>query len=65
MTMPSERKNAVLRTEEFLIAILRGEYAHHYEDLLLEARCCLKHYPSKYYMDMAEEHTPGVFGDYK
>lgn len=65
MTMPRERANAVLRTEKFLVAILKGEYAHHYEDLLLEARRCLKHYPTEYYMELAKEQAPDIFGDFE
>ena len=65
MTMPDERRKSVLRTEEFLVAILKGEYAHHYEDLLLKARSCLKHYPSDFYMDEARELAPEVFGDWR
>ena len=63
MTMNFERRNAVKRTEQFLVAILKGEYAHHYEDLLLEARSCLKHYPSEYDMEHAAEQAPEIFGD--
>ena len=64
MTMNYERRNAVKRTEQFLVAILKGEYAHHYEDLLLEARSCLKHYPSEYDMERAAEQAPEIFGDW-
>jgi hypothetical protein len=62
--MNYERRNAVKRTEQFLVAILKGEYAHHYEDLLLEARSCLKHYPSEYDMACAAEQAPEIFGDW-
>lgn len=65
MTMNYERRNAVKRTEQFLAAILKGEYAHHYEDLLLEARSCLKHYPSEYDMERAAEQAPEIFGDFE
>lgn len=61
--MNYERRNAVKRTEQFLVAILKGEYAHHYEDLLLESRSCLKHYPSEYDMERAAEQAPEIFGD--
>ena len=65
MTMNYERRNAVVRTEQFLVAILKGEYAHHYEDLLQEARSCLKHYPGEYDMMCAAEQAPEIFGDWE
>jgi hypothetical protein len=65
MTMNYERRNSVLRTEQFLVAILKGEYAHHYEDLLAEAKSCLKHYPGEYDMIQAAEQAPEIFGNFE
>lgn len=63
MTMPNERRNAVNRTMELLVNIVKGEYDCS-EVLRDEARRCLKHYPSEYYMDLAKEQAPQVFGEW-
>ena len=65
MTMNYERRNAVNRTREFLVEILRGGYAHHYEDLVQDARRCLKHYPGDFDMERAAEQAPEIFGDFE
>lgn len=66
MTMPYERRKAVERTRDLLTKILSHEYENgeNYHDLWHEARSCLKHYPSDYYMDEARELAPEVFGDW-
>lgn len=64
MTMNYERRNAVLRTEELLSAIVKGEYEQRYGELLNEARSCIKHYPSAYDMDRAAVQAPEVFGEW-
>ena len=71
MTMPDERYRAVLRTEKFLKSILLGEYVTDedyekaYVEIWQQAKICLKHYPSKFYMDDAQELAPQVFGEPK
>ena len=64
--MPYERRKAVERTRDLLTKILSHEYENgeNYNDLWYEARSCLKHYPSDYYMDEARELAPEVFGDW-
>lgn len=61
MTMPKERRNAVLHTQKLLIDIINGEYVDDYGALQDEAVRCLKHYPSEYYMDEASDQAPDVF----
>ncbi len=64
MTIPAERKNAVMRTREFLIALCDPKQTPRVPgDVRREARSLLKHYPSELYMDMAAEQAPRVFGD--
>lgn len=67
MTMPYERRKSVERTRDLLAKILSHEYENgeNYHDLWHEARSCLKHYPSEYYMDEARELAPEVFGDWQ
>lgn len=67
MTMPDERRKAVERTRDFLLKIMKHTYENgeNYHDLWYEARSCLKHFPSEYYMDEARELAPEVFGDWR
>ena len=62
MTMPDERRHAVNRTREFLVELLRDESAS--KKVREEASRCLKHYPGEYYMDLAKEQAPEIFGDW-
>jgi HEPN domain-containing protein len=64
MTIPRERKNAVLRTHEFLRSLCDPKQTPRVPgDVRREARSLLKHYPSEMYMDIAAEQAPEVFGD--
>lgn len=63
MTMPEERRRAVNRTREFLLELLRDESAP--KKVREEASRCLKHYPGNYYMDLAKEQAPQIFGDWE
>lgn len=67
MTMPDERRKSIIRTHDFLREILSHKYENgeNYHDLWYEARSCLKHYPSEFYMDEARELAPEVFGDWQ
>lgn len=64
MTMNYERRNAVNRTREFLVEILRQPQGLP-DDIWQEARSCLKHYPSDYDMERAAEQAPEIFGDWE
>lgn len=67
MTLNYERRNAVNRTRELLIDILSGKYPEvaHRSELWHEVRSCLKHYPGEYYMELAQEQAPEIFGDWE
>jgi len=64
MTMPYERKRAVIQTEEFLRGLCR-DIPRVPKAVREEARRLLRHYPSAYYMDEAAEQCPGIFGEWK
>jgi hypothetical protein len=62
MTLPCERYNAVTRTEEFLKDLLDPKKTPRVpKEVRKQAYYCLRHYPSKYYMDVAATRTPSVF----
>ena len=55
MTLPTERTNAVLRTERFLIDLMDPQkYPRVPKAVRQEAGRLLKHYPSKYDMEYME-----------
>ena len=66
MTLPFERKNAVLNAEQFLRDLMDPK-ATPRVPLVVRQRAwrCLKHFPSKYVMEMASEQAPTVFGEWK
>ena len=65
MTLPVERKNAVLRTEQFLLDLCNPKVTPRVpKDIRRQAHHCLRHYPSKYYMELASEQAPTVFGEW-
>jgi len=65
MTLPVERKQAVLRTEQFLKDLLDPKKTPRVPKAIREqAYRCLRHYPHKYDMEMASEQAPTVFGDW-
>jgi len=66
MTLPVERKHAVLNAEQFLRDLMDPK-ATPRVPLAVRQRAwrCLKHFPSKYDMEMASEQAPDVFGEWK
>jgi len=57
MTIPSERKSAVLRTEKFLVSLCDPKQTPRVpSSVRTEARRLLKHYPTEYHVDQ-------IFGD--
>lgn len=63
MTLPIERKHAVLNTEQFLKDLMDPSKTPRVPKYIREkAYRCLKHYPSTYYMEEAAEQAPDVFG---
>lgn len=65
MTMPNERREAVLRTEKFLIDLMDPKKTPRVpREIRGMAASCLRHYPSKYYMEEAKRLAPSVFGEW-
>ena len=65
MTLSYERKWAVENTEKFLLDLCDPKKSPRVPKYVREeARRCLKHYPSKYDMDLAEVQAPDVFGKF-
>ena len=66
MTMPYERKKAVLNTERFLLDLSNPRITPRIpKEIRVRARSLLKHYPTTFWMDEASEQAPNVFGEYK
>jgi hypothetical protein len=64
MTIPRQRKDAVMQTRDFLVALCNPKQTPRVpSDIRRQARSLLRHYPSELYMDMAAEQAPRVFGD--
>ena len=56
MTVPVERTNAVIYTEQFLLDLLDPKKTPRIPKAIRErAHGLLRHYPGKYYMDMIAE----------
>lgn len=65
MTLPDQRRLAVLRTEEFLKDLLDPKKTPRIpKEVRQRAYSCLKHYPSAYYMERAKEEAPTIFGEW-
>lgn len=65
MTLPNERRMAIIRTEDFLLSLLDPKKTPGVPKAIREeARRCLRHFPSKYYMDRASELAPTIFGEW-
>ena len=65
MTMPNERRNAVNRTRIFLLDLMDPKKTPRVpKNIRQEAYRCLKHYPGEYYMLLASEQAPTVFGEW-
>ena len=65
MTLPDERHRAVTRTEQFLMELCDPQKTPKVpKEIRQRAHSLLKHYPSKFHMDLAKEQSPTVFGDW-
>jgi hypothetical protein len=64
MTLPFERKRAVLHTEQFLKDLLDPQKTPRVPaNVRRQAGSLLKHYPRQHEMNIAEEQLPDIFGD--
>ena len=65
MTLPDERRLAVIRTEQFLKDLMDPKVTPRVPRAIRQqAYRCLKHFPSEYYMDRAREMAPTIFGEW-
>jgi hypothetical protein len=65
MTMPNERREAVERTQKFLIDLLNPTVTPRVpREIRDRAYTCLKHYPREYDMELAREDSPRIFGEW-
>jgi hypothetical protein len=66
MTLPYERKNAVLNTQRFLLDLSNPRITPRIpKEIRDRARSLLKHYPSDFCMEEASNQAPAVFGEWK
>ena len=66
MTLPIERKHAVINTEQFLKDLMDPKKTPRVpREVRQQAYRCLKHYPSTYYMEEAADLAPEIFGGRK
>lgn len=66
MTLPIERKHAVINTEQFLKDLMDPSKTPRVpKNIREQAYRCLKHYPSTYYMEEAADLAPEIFGGRK
>lgn len=66
MTLPFERKNAVIRVKEFLYELLDPKKTPRIpSEIRTRAAKLLKHYPGIWEMEKAGRDAPDVFGDWK
>lgn len=64
MTMPFERRWAVNNTRLFLVDLMDPKKTPRVpKEIRKEAYRCLRHYPGEYYMEMAKQQAPEIFGD--
>ena len=58
LTLPDERYRSVLYAERFLQRLAGGEYPRVPKAVREEARSILRHYPSKWNLDLAAAASP-------
>jgi len=65
MTIPYERYTAIKNTERFLVELMDPKKTPKVPKYVRErAYRCLRHYPGEYYMEMAQQQAPDVFGEF-
>ena len=63
--MPIERKWAIDNTKKFLLDLMDPKKTPRVPmSIRREARNCLKHYPTEYDMEQAQQLAPKVFGEH-
>jgi len=65
MTLPYERRNAIVNVERFLLDLSNPKITPRIpKEVRDRARSLLKHYPSAYDMERAKELAPEIFGEW-
>ena len=65
MTLPIERRNAVLHTEQFLLDLCTPSKTPRVpSEVRKRAFSLLRHYPNAYYMERAAIEAPKIFGEW-
>lgn len=65
MTLPNERRMAVLRTEDFLKDLLNPVKTPRVpKEIRARASACLRHFPGEYHMDKVKDLAPTIFGEW-
>jgi len=65
VTMPNERRWAIINTEKFLRDLMDPKKTPRVPSAIRkEAYRCLRHYPGEYHMLKASEEAPGLFGEW-
>lgn len=65
MTLPNERRNAVLNVRMFLLDLSNPRVTKRVpSEVRQTARALLKHYPSEYDMERVRAEAPVVFGEW-
>lgn len=65
MTLPNERRLAVLRTEDFLKDLMDPKKTPRVpKEIRKRAYSCLKHFPGAYDMERAQQLAPKIFGEW-
>ncbi len=64
MTLPFERKNALIKTREFLLDMYDPKKRPKtVRELKLRLRACLKHFPSSNEIERLAKKCPEILGD--
>ena len=65
MTLPFERRNAIVNTEQFLLDLLdTNKTPRISKEIRKRAAQLLKHYPTAYHMEEVRHLAPKIFGEW-
>lgn len=65
MTLPNERRRSINMAREFLRSLLDPKMTPRIpKDIRRKASAVLRHFPSEYHMDEAQELAPKLFGNW-
>jgi hypothetical protein len=65
MTLPNERRMAILKTEDFLKDLLDPSKTPRIpKEIRQRAYSCLRHFPCEYHMEQVKDLAPKIFGEW-